>query len=930
VSGAPDDHDAAIARLFDAALEQPPAAREAWLEARADATPAMRASVQALLRAHAREGILDRSPLEGLAGDVAPRLAAALADRYTLLRQIGRGGMALVFLAHEHKHGREVVLKVLRPELALAAGPERFLREVQLAARLAHPNILGLIDSGEADGLLFYVMPRVEGETLRARLAREGALPAADALVLLRDIAAALAHAHAEGVVHRDLKPDNVLCAGGHAYLMDFGVAKVLADLPTDERITDSGHAVGTVGYMAPEQAAGDLETDERADVFAWGTLSHEVLMGGVAPLGLPAATLVERMRRVAPELPLGLAELVADCVAVRPEDRPQTAAAVLARLEAPPARAVTPPPFELLPEPGRRRRTALTIAGLALAAAIASVVLVRRERLHEPVETGSAAGTSIAQPVAVAELRNETGDTALASLGRLAGDWLTQGLQEVGTITVVPWPTAREAWERSGGAEGALPRFGRATAAGTVVTGAYYAIGDSLRFQLQLVDARTGALLTALPPVAGARQAPERLVGELRERLMGNVALSTDARLEALPELARHPPTYAAYRHFERGLRLSDELRYDESAAAFAAAHAEDTTFAAALLYEAIARWNGSDAPIADSLVRRLRGSALALSPFQAAWLEHLGARLEGDGARALQAIRRATELAPAAVARYNLARTALAMNRPREALDALLQIDPDRADVREWSPYWTALAHAHHLLGDHAAERRSTLEMRRRFPERRVARVLEARALAAAGDTAALRAHLDEGATLPPDTYWSHAAELVVSADELIAHGMPDAGRPLLQRAERWLANQLARDPGHAAHRYWLGSALYDAGRYAESAAYFETLRRDDPERWDNIAMLALLAAHQGDTAAAGRLAARPKRFTHGSQTVYLARIALVEGDRDRGILLLSQALQEGVENWPWLHAAAWPELGRLAGDARGEAVIYGGAQP
>ncbi|HSR16391.1 MAG TPA: serine/threonine-protein kinase, partial [Gemmatimonadales bacterium] len=198
-------------------------------------------------------------------GTVLERLARALAGRYAITREIGAGGMATVYLAEDLKHHRPVALKVLSPEVAAAIGGERFLREIEIAAQLTHPHILALHDSGEADGLLFYVMPFVDGESLRQRLARDGPLPVEDAVRIARGVAGALAYAHERGIVHRDIKPENVLLASGEPVVADFGIARALSDAARG-RLTQTGLVVGTPAYMSPEQAAGDKVFDGRSD----------------------------------------------------------------------------------------------------------------------------------------------------------------------------------------------------------------------------------------------------------------------------------------------------------------------------------------------------------------------------------------------------------------------------------------------------------------------------------------------------------------------------------------------------------------------------------------------------------------------------------------------------------------------------------------
>ncbi len=207
------------------------------------------------------------------------RLTSALADRYRLEREIGQGGMATVYLAEDLKHGRRVAIKVLHPELSAVLGGERFLGEIKVTANLQHPHILGLIDSGEADGLLYYVMPYVTGESLRARLQRERQLPVEDALRIAREVASALDYAHRQGVVHRDIKPENILLQDGAALVADFGIALAVHQAGGN-RMTQTGMSLGTPAYMSPEQAMGEREIGPRSDVYALGAMAYEMLAG--------------------------------------------------------------------------------------------------------------------------------------------------------------------------------------------------------------------------------------------------------------------------------------------------------------------------------------------------------------------------------------------------------------------------------------------------------------------------------------------------------------------------------------------------------------------------------------------------------------------------------------------------------------------------
>ena len=284
-------------------------------------------------------------------GDTAlTTLKEALADRYVIERELGRGGMATVYLARDHRHGRRVALKVMHPGMLASVSAERFLREIRLSASLTHPHILPLHDSGDANGVLFYVMPYIEGDSLRTRIARDGALAVAEALPLVREVVSALDYAHRHGIVHRDIKPENILLQDGHAVVADFGIARALAHaLPTREgselaldTITEAGVRPGTPAYMAPEQVAGNPGLDARADLYALGMLTYEALSGAHpfarrTPEGLLAAQLTELPVPLAehrPEVPPALSDLVQRLLAKDPEERPPSADAVLAELE--------------------------------------------------------------------------------------------------------------------------------------------------------------------------------------------------------------------------------------------------------------------------------------------------------------------------------------------------------------------------------------------------------------------------------------------------------------------------------------------------------------------------------------------------------------------------------------------------------------------
>ncbi len=282
--------------------------------------------------------------------DLLQRLHAGVGDRYVVEKEIGHGGMAVVFMARDVKLDRRVALKVLRPDISAAVGPDRFLREITIAAGLQHPHIVPVHDSGECNGLLYYVMPLIEGETLRARMLREGKLSPDETVRIARAVASALDYAHRRGVIHRDVKPENILLQDGEALVADFGIAKAVSGSGTST-LTEAGLAIGTPAYMSPEQIAGDADVDGRTDIYSLAAMAYEMIAGEPPFTGATSqAVMMKRFTETAPSLrrvtaaaPDGVVQTLARAMAKRPEDRFATAAefgTALASTEVTPSRA--------------------------------------------------------------------------------------------------------------------------------------------------------------------------------------------------------------------------------------------------------------------------------------------------------------------------------------------------------------------------------------------------------------------------------------------------------------------------------------------------------------------------------------------------------------------------------------------------------------
>src|SRR5213594_1022976 len=380
--------------------------------------------------------------------DLLAVLRDALADRYAVERELGRGGMATVFLAEDLKHRRPVAIKVLHPDLAAAVGADRFLREIQIAARLQHPHILPLYDSGAASGLLFYVMPYVEGESLRDRLDREKQLSLEETLRITAEVAGALAYAHSHGVVHRDIKPENIMLSGGSAVVADFGIARALSAAGEAHHITQTGTVIGTPAYMSPEQATGSVEIDARSDEYSLACVTYEMLVGEPPFTGSTAQAIIARhsLDSVSPPsivraaIPDTVERAILRALAKVPADRYPTTALFAEALAAPgtpvgaaarrTTRATPAARWIGLPRSG-------VLAGVAILMAIAGWGVLRRDGARAR-PGGVAAGGLDPQHVAVLYFEDLSSRKDLGYLADGLTEALIDALSQVPALSVI------------------------------------------------------------------------------------------------------------------------------------------------------------------------------------------------------------------------------------------------------------------------------------------------------------------------------------------------------------------------------------------------------------------------------------------------------------------------------------------------------------
>jgi len=504
----------------------------------------------------------------------AARLKTALAGRYTIERELGHGGMATVYLAHDVRHDRPVAIKVLHPELAAALGAERFLSEIKTTAKLQHPHVLALLDSGEADAMLYYVMPFVEGESLRARLEREKVLPIDDATRITREVMDALEYAHQRRIVHRDIKPENILLAAGHAMLADFGIA-IAIDRAAGDRLTGTGITVGTPAYMSPEQALGE-RIDHRSDIYSAACVLYEMLTGEV-PFRAPTGQAMIARRLSEDPTPLhvlrgtvapSLERAVTKALARSPADRFQSAAdfgAALADRTAPPALAVPSAPARST----RRSRTLVTLGAVAVAAASIWATLRPRQT----------AQTLDEKLIAIAPFEVLDPDLALWKQGFV--DILAANLDGAGAFRTVSPSVVIRRWSGRSDRESAT-RVAQSTGAGIAIFGRLEPAGpDSLRCTVWIDNAKSGDRLGEVEFRESAERM-DRLGDSLSIGIMRQLGMSGAAGSARVSSLGSR--SLPAIKLFLQGEQLFRRASFDSARRAYERAIAVDSSFGLAM----------------------------------------------------------------------------------------------------------------------------------------------------------------------------------------------------------------------------------------------------------------------------------------------------------------------------------------------------------
>jgi tetratricopeptide (TPR) repeat protein/TolB-like protein len=983
--------------VFEAALDVPPRRRRAFIEERTTGAPEVRTLAVRLLAADADPPGILRGSLSGATirmdldgGGPETRQGApeegwsGRVGRYELRGLLGEGGMGRVYLAWDALLRREVAIKVFTGGAGLEGGRKaRLLGEARAASSIDHPHVCPVHDLGEdEDGRPYIVMAYCEGETLRDRL-RRGPVAADEAVAIARQVARGLGAAHGRGVVHRDVKPGNIMLTPAGVKLLDFGIADL-----GGERVTREGALVGTLSYMSPERAAG-ARGDERSDIWSLGVVLFEMVTGARPFDGAHDAETLHRIlesdppsptARV-PELPDGLATAILTMLRRDPGARYGSMAEVVAALE---GESGTAPGLahRLAPRlaPRRPPRLVRRLARRPLAAVLGGVVVVGVLAAGLALATGggweamrggagdaaaraagrygAGLGTDRSGPALVADrvvvlpFENQTGVDSLRVVAEWAAEWIGLELMQAGVASVVPASAARAAVlaveEREGARTGV--DLARAVAlelgARIAITGVIFREGDRLEFHTRLLDAERGQVVRALEPVDGTVEQPSAGFPALRTRAVSAAALLTGSEFAAFTALQSQPPTYQAYQEFSKGSALFAASEFMAAVPYFERAAALDPGYTLPLIYMVFSYGNAGEVryengviqPL-DSILRLVEARRPQLPLYDLHFLDFARALTtpNPDWDRALRAARELHRIAPGARTDYDVGANLVRLNRPAEAVEFFLGLDPTRGELRGWMAYWSMLTRAYHLLGDHEAEEETARRARALNPRAGLAIAIHARALAALGRDAEVVALVDSAlaatgleGTVTPELL---AEEALM---ELWAHGHRASARQVHARLVRRLEQQL-RERG--ADPDLLGDLLFahvlveawDPARGVVAALRAEGA--DDPLLLGlEGVVLARTGRHEEARARADHLARGAGMYDMGRRTGHTrgdlhprrwaVEVAAAAGDSARAVALLRDARREGLRHGTWMHAA--PGLRYLRGYAPFEASL------
>lgn len=832
------------------------------------------------------------------------RFGSLLAGRYTIERELGRGGMATVYLARDSKHERAVAIKVLDPELGAVLGVERFLSEIKVTANLQHPNLLPLFDSGEVGGRLFYVMPYIEGETLRHRLQRERQLPVDEAVNMTVMIAGALEFAHSRGVIHRDLKPENILLQAGQPVVADFGIA-LAASNAGGERVTQTGLSLGTPQYMSPEQASGEPGLDARSDQFSLAAMLYELLCGepphtGATPQVIVARLLSETARPVSATRASVLPHIdaaIMRALSKTPSDRFPNVRAFADALRQTNTVPVTPTVAHT------RKRGLAAAAVLVLGVVVAGVVWSARGGGDAPLSDA----TLLMLPVATIT------DEASTSMASRVENALAEG------ISGWSWAQLRTATQPARD-NAAAAKAARDVGAAIAMQSTLVSGGSQLELSTRLIDARTGQVVRQLPPVTLPQSADANTVRHLIEPLVVAAGFVTNRDFGVVTLPPGDMPSAEAFRAMSFALNtLRTEIgtpAQDKALASLHEAIASDSSFVQPKLwlgflygwFNYYGRWPGGVAR-ADSVGRWVAEGRRSGSPYKLA-LADLAAAGRGEiGDTFVDALRRLIELTPRSPLADIFPALLLDLNRPREAIErslaTLTPLNPaDSLSAASAASTWFTIAYAWHYINEYDSALVAIRNARASRPTDLAFLSAELEQLAAMGNIEELNRLLpDIGQASGEGARFGFAGNSYLAlANELLAHGQPEEAAVMGQRALTWFESQGTNSQydNNVAVRHALTLAF--VGKPDEAIALLESRVRADTSDSRLRGLLGRLYVQGGQIQIAQAqlawLEARPAEQLQGAPTYERASIVVAKGREhwDEAIALLELSLRQG----------------------------------
>ena len=834
------------------------------------------------------------------------------AGRYEIIEELGAGGMGRVYRAFDKKIDEEVALKLLKP--AIAADKrivERFRNELKIARKIRHANVCGMFDLGEEGENLFISMEYVRGEDLSSLIRRTEKLTAGKAVLIARQVAEGLGEAHKLGVVHRDLKPGNIMIdKDGNAKIMDFGIARSLT-LPGT---TLEGMIIGTPEYMSPEQVEGK-PVDPRSDFYSLGIILYEMVTGRPPFAGDTPFSIAYKHRHEAPEdprkfnphLPDALNLVILRCLEKDREARYQTAQELLADLEK--LESEAPVSAETAwtarkPLPSKDITVTFSLKKLLIPALIAlAIVIIGAVVYFNFRKSGSSLDPDL---VAVAAFENLTGDPSLDILGRMASDWISQGLSQIGGLKVVPTisvpPLAHtvKPGEKTGPALSPLKILAEQTGAGKVVSGTYYLAGDELQFLSSITDTRNRMLFRSLQPVKGSLADRMDVIEKLRQLIMG--AMAADLGFSFGDWKGTRPPSYEAYQEYILGMNsygsnVAKTISHLENAVkldpGFMPAH-----LWLARCYSNIGQWDKAVSKLEFTDQNRDK-----LTPEMALFSDRLKAESQGKYEEVLRALLELRKLAPReALYTFAVAATEIGINKPRQAIDLF-----EKAEVPEyWLKIGTGIAwfgnwsNAHYFLGNHKKELEVIRRAREYYSDALAPMAIEARALAALGRIEEVKKVVDKSLLSRSSIgTWTAGRVMLAAARELRLRGYQEAFKDMAGRTVEWYRGRLAGKEASEDQRFEL-AVLYIAEQWEEAGALVERLRSEKPDDIDYLGYGGALAARKGDKEEALRISEELKGidrpFIFGEQTYWRARIAALLGMKEEAVELLQQSFSQG----------------------------------